>query len=363
MVLGESGLGKSALLANWIAAWRGKHPQDFIFQHYIGSTPQSAGHLSLVRRLMGEIQRRCTDSPQASPHQGLLQHSEDTIPVDSKEMIAQLPAWLARASFRARQNRARFIIVLDALNQLEDREQARLLGWLHRHLPEGVRLVVSTLRGDTLNALRDRAWPSVQVEPLSLDERKQLTVEHLACFGRRLDADRAQRIAASPAAANPLYLKVLLDELRVTGTHEQLDRHIDDYLKAKDVAALYNKVLARFERDYDQDRPGLVRDALSLIWAARRGLTEPELLDLLRPKGAERLPAAVWTRLQFGLEEGLVERSGILNFAHDYLRAAVEQRFVQNDKNASELRLRLDEHFERRHRIPARPKSFPGCSK
>src|ERR1035441_285632 len=50
-VLGESGGGKSALLANWVGRWRTAHPDDFVFQHYIGSSPLSAGHLGLMRRL------------------------------------------------------------------------------------------------------------------------------------------------------------------------------------------------------------------------------------------------------------------------------------------------------------------------
>ncbi|HTX22096.1 MAG TPA: hypothetical protein VMD27_09615 [Candidatus Aquilonibacter sp.] len=51
MLLGDSGSGKSALLANWLEHWRKAHPNDFIFQHYIGSTPDSAEHWRLMTRL------------------------------------------------------------------------------------------------------------------------------------------------------------------------------------------------------------------------------------------------------------------------------------------------------------------------
>jgi len=63
-VLGESGGGKSALLANWVARWRQAHPNDFVIQHYIGSSAMSAGHLALMRRLMVAIARWCgADDP------------------------------------------------------------------------------------------------------------------------------------------------------------------------------------------------------------------------------------------------------------------------------------------------------------
>ena len=48
LLLGESGSGKSALLANWLAHWRQDHPKDCIVQHYIGGTADSADHWRLI---------------------------------------------------------------------------------------------------------------------------------------------------------------------------------------------------------------------------------------------------------------------------------------------------------------------------
>jgi len=101
-----------------------------------------------------------------------------------------------------------------------------------------------------------------------------------------------------------------------------------DYLSAKEIPALLNKMLSRYQRDYEHDRKGLVREALGLIWAARRGLTETALLHLLRPIHLPHLPLATWGPLRAALEEGLVDRGRILNFAHDFLRTAVETVFL-----------------------------------
>ena len=69
----------------------------------------------------------------------------------------------------------RFILVLDALNQLEDQDHARLLGWLPEHPFTGpLRLIVSTLPGDTLEAVEQRGWPSLRVQPLTPDERRRM---------------------------------------------------------------------------------------------------------------------------------------------------------------------------------------------
>ena len=264
-------------MANWLEHWRRQHPDDFIFQHYIGGTPDSADHWQLMARLVGEIKHWSNDA--------------EEVPRGHDDLMRDFPLWLAKARSKAEHDGVRCIVVLDALNQLEDQDHARLLGWLPQHpFTGGLRLVVSTLPGEAMEAVKQRGWETLRVEPLTTDERRQMIEHYLARFAKKLDAQRLDRLAAAPAAANPLFLKILLDELRVTGTHEGLDDRLTEYLKAKDIPALLKKVLTRYERDYERDRRGLVGEALGLIWAARRGLSENELLHLLKPANLPQLP-------------------------------------------------------------------------
>ena len=334
VLVGDSGSGKSALAANWVEHWHSMHPSDFVFQHYIGGTPDSADHWRLMARLIAEI-KRWTDDPEDAPR------SHD-------DLLRDFPLWLAKARIKAEHDGVRCILILDALNQLEDHDHARLLGWLPQHpFTGGLRLVVSTLPGEAMQAVELRGWESLRIEPLTPGERRLLVEDYLSRFGKKLDALRLDRLASAPAAANPLYLKVLLDELRVTGTHDRLDERLNDYLDAPDIPQLLEKVLERYQRDYEHDRPGLVSDSLGLIWAARRGLSETELLHLLRPADLLQLPLAIWSPLRAALEEGLVDRGGILNFAHDFLRNAVERTFASDREKRKQLWLRLADEFER----------------
>ncbi|MEI7902822.1 MAG: tetratricopeptide repeat protein, partial [bacterium] len=342
VVLGDSGGGKSALLANWLKRWRGDHPRDFIVQHYVGSTPDSADHWRLMARLIAEIKRWTSDP--------------EELPSSHDDLLKTFPVWLAKARIKAGRDGVRCILVLDALNQLEDRDHARLLGWLPPHPFTGpLRLIVSTLPGDTLQAVEGRGWTALRVVPLTPYKRRRMIAEYLARFGKRLAAPRLERLAAAPASANPLFLKILLDELRVTGTHDRLDERLGDYLDAPDIPALVQKVLTRYQRDYERDRPGLVAEALGLLWAARRGLTETELLRLLCPEDLPHLPLATWAPLRAALEEGLVDRAGILNFAHDFIRAAVQAAFVSDEDKRDDFRLQLADYFE------AQPVSARSC--
>src|SRR5262249_55325030 len=57
-VLGDSGLGKTALLANWALRYRERHPDDFVFLHFVGGSPASTDWTGLVTRFLGECNRR-----------------------------------------------------------------------------------------------------------------------------------------------------------------------------------------------------------------------------------------------------------------------------------------------------------------
>lgn len=336
VLIGESGSGKSSLLANWIHHHLQTHPEDYIFQHYVGGSPDSADHWKLMTRLVAEI-KRWTDDP-------------DELPSSNDDLLRDFPLWLSKARIKAQRNKLRFIVILDALNQLEDKEYCRLLGWLPDHPFIGaLRLIVSTRATETLEVIEKRNWKKLIIRELTEDERRRISIEYLKRFGKKLDSLRLDRITKSTAASNPLYLKTLIDELRITGTHEQLDEKLNYYLEANDIPTLLAKVLHRYKNDYEHDRKNLVSDALGLIWAARQGLTETELMQLLRPAHLPQLPKIIWTPLRAALEDGLVNRGGILSFSHDFLHTAVETVFLPDLDTIDNFRITLADYFECQH--------------
>jgi tetratricopeptide (TPR) repeat protein len=164
-------------------------------------------------------------------------------------------------------------------------------------------------------------------------------------------------VAARPAAT-PNYLRTLLEELRLFGNHEQLSARISHYLEAPAVDQLFAKDLQRFELDYEHNRPGLVRAALSALWASRNGLSEPEMLDLLGTP-ASPLPSAYWSPLSLALGGSLVIRSGLLGFFHPGLRDAVAMRYLAAPEQRRGVHRRLAAYFAgrgmTRRRVEERP--------
>ncbi len=342
VVLGESGSGKSALLANWAVRCRQDLPDDLFLMHFIGATPYSADWAAMLRRIMGEFKRQFD--------------IKEDIPTEPDKLRSAFANWLHMAN--ARVGDGRIVLILDALNQLEDRDNAPDLVWLPPFIPEKVRLILSTLPGRPLDDLNKREWPSIEVKPLEDNERKQLIRDYLGQYRKSLSKPRVEKIASAEQTRNPLFLRALLDELRLFGVHQHLDRAIEYYLSSEDAPSLYEKVLNRLERDYDRDWPGLVKDAMTCIWASRRGLSEAEFLDLLGA-GGERLPPAQWVHFHNAVERMLVNRGGLLGFAHDYIREAIDGKYLSDEKKRKTARLRLADYFAKQDLSPRKVDELP----
>ena len=328
VVLGESGVGKSALLAAWLKDREDKLPQKR-FTHFIGGTGESGTAEGIVRRLMAAIREWGAVSEQ--------------IPEDLREAVRALPDWLAKA---AETEKHGVLLVLDALNQLEN-EYDRSLWWLPKELPRGVKLIASTLPGPAEDALSERDFlnDAVSVPLLLNEEKRTIITSYLSTFSKGIATNLSNRLAGAPQCANPLFLRVVLDELRLRARHENLSQSLDRMLEANDPSELYIQVLKGLE-EFDCDRPNLVRESLGYLAIARRGLTESELLQLLSVSenpSTSPLPRKIWSPLYLALEDSLVSRNGQLGFFHDYLRQAVEREYLDEDWERKNIHGRFGE--------------------
>jgi tetratricopeptide (TPR) repeat protein len=348
-VLGDPGAGKSSLLATWGLGYRSRHPEELVLMHFIGSS-QGSGELGpMLGRLSHELGRflGVEESMGATAAQAL----DGGLPVGTDEPD---PAQVFRQRLHAAGAKSGVVLVLDGLDQLSDEGAPRALRWLPSELPPGVRLVVSTAKGETRGVLEQRGWleSTLRVRPLEPPERAELIRLFLGSeLAKSLSAAQLQRIVELPQAESPLYLRILLDELRVWGRHETLDSRIGRLTGASTVAALLELVLARYERAFESDgpgelgRPGLVGEAMRLLWASHHGLEEGELLGLLGD-GDERLPAALWAPLRIAASEMLVDRDGLIGFAHVHFRSAVESRYLADADARASVRGAIADSFE-----------------
>ncbi|GHU23414.1 hypothetical protein FACS1894172_08160 [Spirochaetia bacterium] len=325
VVKGESGSGKSALLANWIKG-RFRRDDEKIIYHFVGQSMSQGDYHKINARLINELKDiySLADPPDELEQ---LQAGEDKQQAKLQNLLAGI------------RDRGRLIIILEGLDKLVDSDGAKLLNWLPG-FPSNVKFVFSTQNDDkTMDYFTRMEYPVVEMKPLSMERIKTLIPLYLNLYGKNLNDQQIERIAGDPENANPLALCILLDELRMFGVHEKLDEKIDWYLKAESIPALFELVLARLEDNFDDDKENFVKNVLSLLWVSQNGLSEDELSTLTGSAPLYR------SQLFCGLESHLLTRDGLLTFSNRYIREAVENRYLNTDESKREYHQKLAKFF------------------
>ena len=176
--------------------YRQANPGHVVIEHYIGSTTDASDSTRLMRRIAGEI-RKVTESTR---------EIED----DPEKLAEQFAEWLAEASWLAGRNGRTVVIALDALDKLSG---DRRLRWLPRSMAPHLRIVLSSLEGESREALGKRGVETLAAKPFTQDVARAYIVETLARRGRKLPAREIERIVAHPRATLPIYIRTLVEEL------------------------------------------------------------------------------------------------------------------------------------------------------
>jgi hypothetical protein len=339
-LFGASGSGKSTVMARAAHLARTDHPRAEIVLRFIGATPESSDGRSLLSSVCREISRR-------------YEPAESPTPTDYRELVEEFPKRLALAT-----EQRPLIVFLDALDQLSPSDAARRLAWLPGSLPEHARVIVSTLSRTTgidgdaaphecFQALKAKLPESslVELKRMSEQEGGELLESWLRDASRTLrPAQRSEVLDRFELEGLPLYLKLAFEEARrwkSQGAQEPLRSGIPGIIRGN-----------LFRRLADDANHGevMVSRSLAYLGAARSGLSEDELLDLLSRDAdviedfkarahhtppQERLPVVVWSRLYFDLEPYLSERAAdgasLMSFYHRQLAEVVASDHLTSD--------------------------------
>jgi nephrocystin-3 len=328
LIEGQSGGGKSALIANWLQSYADSHPDAVIFEHYTAASADAADSVSLVRRLIEHIKRATGSS--------------EELPADPEKLLESLPLWFANASAWGSKEGKHWVFTIDALNGLSNR---RDLSWFPEFLPERVHLVISCLPSEVMDALITKGdWQRLLVNPLTADECRHLLTAYLARYNKTLTDELTQKALSHPLSSNPLFLRTLAEELRIFGVYEQLKERLDHYLESQTVDDLFERVLERVEGDCGQRE---VQASMEAIWASRAGLAEQEIQKLCN------LAPVEWATIRAALDDVLIDSAGRITFAHDYLRIAISDRYLKGN-NTLDDETQSDEAKALRQNLHAR---------
>ncbi len=326
LVTGPSGSGKSSVLSRFVTTYRHHHRDAFVLPHFIGASPRSTGIRDLLRQLCNTLKHKFS--------------LPDEVPEETAKLIIafrdQIDAIPAERSV---------LIVLDALNQLDESERAQHLEWLPARFPAHVKVFVSCIgdaeRTETvLEAFRHRPHRRIEVHPLDDSERRGIIREVPSLSAKTLDDQQINALLSNPATANPLYLLVALEELRGFGSHEQLNDRIAAFpLDGDTVTALFTQVIERLEEEFNVEAG---QSILSLLASARRGLSERELQELLASTAGQDHLFPILRQLR----SYLLGRGELLDFYHRNLFKAVRERYLDSPERQSAAHAKLATYFQ-----------------
>ena len=356
VIHGASGCGKTALLARAsqeVAKTRKR------VERFIGVAPRSSDLRSLLSSLCQELRQR-NPCPGALPTE--IQQLRDEFSQHLQAATPEQP----------------LILFLDALDQLADADNGRRLNWLPPgSLPAHVKLVVSCL-SDRANAdpsgqpcaeLQRRQIPAesfIDLDVLSEAEARLLLFDRwLPKAGRKVSDDQRARIEqrlASPACRQPIYLKLLFDEVQLWHSYDPAT------VPGESVPELLGQLFDRLSQPTNHG-PLLVNRVLGYLSASRHGLAENEILEILfadpeyraklneaseqtrhaLPPNAKRIPIALWSRLRFDLAPYLTERAApganVLTFYHRQVAECVQERYAKSSGQTWQPHQRLVNYF------------------
>ncbi|REK32855.1 MAG: DUF4062 domain-containing protein [Planctomycetota bacterium] len=331
LVTGPSGSGKSAAMAKFADVYAARRSDATVISHFIGASPASTSLRQTLHRLCSELKAACG--------------FEDDVPPDTNSLITTFRQFVTQVP-----EDRRAILIVDALNQLDESENAHQLYWLPWQFPPHVKLIASCIDDPdreeaVLKAFEHRQKRHVPVRPLTNEERFAIVEQVPSLSAKSLDPRQVQQLLENPATTNPLYLLVALEELRGFGSFEQLGRRIELFPRDGDtVTALFTQVIERLEDEFENET---VQSVLSLLACARRGLSDRELLDLIEGTGvAVDDSTSDLFPIVRQLRPYLQHRGELWDFFHRNLYKAVHARYLEDDEAQSAVHARLAEYFQ-----------------
>ena len=183
-------------------------------------------------------------------------------------------------------------LILDGIDRLSDlRENISLPS---RNIPAGFHLIISSDEEESAGLFRF-PYTSFELQGLTEQEQKEhLIRQYLLRTLKKLDAQQTEMILSSAGSQSPLYLRIVLNELKNYGSFSMLEEKISAF--GDDAGTAFMETLRGIEKEYEDDLE-LFRTMTVLTALARDGLSEEELLRGLARYGFAKSDTVMRVRI------------------------------------------------------------------
>ncbi len=337
VVYGESGTGKSALVANF-AQWLEEEQNVDVIEHYVGAS--SGSELDIIRHLLMELE------------------AYDTVVDEKKYDISYLKNTLVN---RINQQTEKIVIAIDAINQISN--QFYDFSWVNECKNPNISLLITTTNQSFVGSKMAKNWNSLQLKGMDKEFILKMIVSILELNGKALDEKYLTQILDNSShfskmtkqerntlnvffgmyaghIGNPMFLNLFLNELMVSSNHMTIANQIEHYLNAKNIHELILLIFNRLESDFGEE---VVKLILGHIAVSRNGLSEHELRILAYNKGIAYLNMVECLN---SLSQHLMLKGDRFDFFHMHISNAVKQKYLATSEDEKAFRMSMIEVFK-----------------
>uniref|UniRef100_A0A0N4ZF20 NACHT domain-containing protein n=1 Tax=Parastrongyloides trichosuri TaxID=131310 RepID=A0A0N4ZF20_PARTI len=345
---GDNGCGKTSLLAKIateIKDWyKEKNIIPVIILRFLGTSASSSSISPLLTSVCDQI---------------AYNYDKNLINQSPTELSILFQHFKKMMALATRENP--LILILDSLDLLSKLDGAHELLWFPTALPLNVKLIVSLNNGPSIiegsiGRMIEIQSQYVNVPPLGIDLGLEMIEKWLKSIGRTLTKRQWEIVKnALQYCSLPLFVKLIFATVSRWKSHS----------RAQDTTlfkSVQSSIHSLFDRTESQHGKLLVSHALSYISAARSGLSDSELEDLISLDDkvlddiyqyhlppVRRIPPLLWSRIRADLPGYLSERAAddviVLNWYHEQFRSAATERYFKNLNHLQQTHSAIADYF------------------
>ncbi|BFZ24968.1 hypothetical protein BsWGS_28007 [Bradybaena similaris] len=311
---GSSGWGKTALMCRLIVdTVKSGVP---VFYHIVNSTPTSAHVEPLLRELLlvlipeeAEVNKEAMESGYVEDLQKLLK--------------------TALVKFRDTSDK-KLVIFIDGLNELESNDTYTHLSWLPPTFPHNIHCVVSTNpHPPTTARLYEHPTFKMTLQHMTPEDLATVAVKYLQAYSKKLDASLLDTLISKTGVDNPLWMLLMVEELRIFGDFRVLKDKIDKLPGTME--ELLVQIIERLIREDDENE--VIKKVLCLTACSREGLPSDSILKICgNAETKEELAPLYWARAHRQLKPYLrvFPHTEVLTFVHEAVYKAVQSHLLDS---------------------------------
>ncbi|KAH1018594.1 hypothetical protein HUJ05_006333 [Dendroctonus ponderosae] len=352
VLYGEGGCGKTSLLAKAASlstskAWfAGAKPMSIV--RFLGTTPDSSALTPTLISICQQISYN-------------FMFPFDTIPDDLVPLTAHFKQLLTLAT-----KEQPLLLFLDSVDQLTGTADANKVSWIPTRLPKHCKIIVSCASEESnpeaskeyliLRRMIDVDENFIEVKALGEELAMKVIKMWMKTACRDLTNYQWRLVSnAIDKCSLPIFVKLVFAEIcRWRSYTKSQDTHL--------ASTVMDSIMMLFERIEKQHGRILVFHGLAYITAAKSGLSESELEDLISLDDkvlddvyqyhlppVRRIPPLLWTRIRNDLPNYLSEREAdgvsVMNWYHRQFRDTAKERYFKNMNMATYFHSMIADYF------------------